>query len=455
MTNEFSKILYFNLSHKHLHLREFAYERSVGEVGMSFVTKMKCARCGTEYSLDEKVCMCLNKDDGRLDIYYDYSTLGQKVSKKMLIRRARERVPSVWKYSEFLPVRSKRNIVTLGEGGTPLLKADNLAREVGLEHLYLKDETRNPTGSFKDRSMTVGVSKAREFGAKTVATASSGNAAASLAAYSAKAGLSCFTFVLDFAPLAKIAQIHLYGAQVVKVRAFEEGKDPTVQMLRIVVEKYGWYPCPSFGPFNPYQVEGPKTISYEIADQLNWNSPDWIIIPVGSACLFTGIWKGFADFHNLGFVDSVPKLAAIQSTGCAPLVRAFKEGRKAFEIEPWNQPHTIAGGLADVLPWDGDAALVALKKGGTAEAVSDKDILKAQRMLASTEGIFAEPSGVTSLAGVIKLVNRGIIEKDEKVVVLITGSGLKDPNVIMKTLKEVPTIKPNIEEFEQTLIKRT
>jgi threonine synthase len=406
---------------------------------------MKCAQCGNEYPPDEKICMCLSKDDGRLDIYYNYSALAARVNKKMLSKRA----PSVWKYHEFLPVKSKRNIVTLGEGGTPLLKASNLARDMGLRNLYLKDETRNPTGSFKDRSMTVGVSKALEFNIKTVATASSGNAAASLAAYSAKAGLKCFAFVLEFASFAKIAQIRLYGADVVKVRTVEEGKDPTVQMLRMAVEKYGWYPCPSYGPFNPYQVEGPKTMSYEIIEQLNWSLPDWIIVPVGSACLLTGVWKGLTDFHKIGFIDSMPRLAAIQPTGCAPLVRAFKEGKKSFETKPWKRPNTIAGGLADFLPWDRDAALVALRNRGTAEAVSDEEILKAQRLLASTEGIFAEPSGVASLAGLIRLLDEGVVGKDETVVVLITGSGLKNPEAVMKTFKEVSTIKPSIEELEK------
>jgi threonine synthase len=406
---------------------------------------MKCAQCGNEYQPDEKVCMCPSKDDGRLDIYYNYPALAASVNKKMLSKRA----PSVWKYHEFLPVKSKRYVATLGEGGTPLLKASNLAREMGLRNLYLKDETRNPTGSFKDRSMTVGVSKALEFGTKTVATASSGNAAASLAAYSAKAGLKCFAFVLEFASFAKIAQIRLYGADVVKVRTIEEGKDPTVQMLRMAVEKYGWYPCPSYGPFNPYQVEGPKTMSYEIIEQLNWSLPDWVIVPVGSACLLTGIWKGFTDFQKIGLVDSMPRLAAIQPAGCAPLVRAFKEGKKPFEIEPWKRPNTIAGGLADLLPWDRDAALVALRNGGTGEAVSDEEILKAQRLLASTEGIFAEPSGVASLAGLIRVLDEGAVGKDETVVVLITGSGLKNPEAVKKTFKEASTVKPSIEELEK------
>jgi len=415
---------------------------------LSFVTKLKCARCGREHPPETRICMCPSKDDGRLDIYYDYTTLTEKVTKKTLAGR----LPGVWKYRELLPIQDKRSIVTLGEGGTPLIKAVSLAKKIGLKNLFLKDETRNPTGSFKDRSMTVGASKALEFDARVVAIASSGNAAASLAAYSAKAGLKCYAFVLESAPIAKIAQIRLYGAEVVMVKEVEKGVDPTVQMLRMVVERYGWYPCPSFGPFNPYQVEGSKTLSFEITEQLNWNTPDWVVIPVGSACLFTGVWKGFRDYCNLGLIDTIPKLAAVQATGCAPLVRAFRQGKDSFEIEPWEHPDTVAGGLADVYPWDGDAALSALKDtGGSAEAVSDQAILEAQKLLASTEGIFAEPSGVASLAGLIGLVDEGVVDADERVVVLITGSGLKDPQVVVRRFKEVPIIKPSIEEFEKSI----
>jgi threonine synthase len=415
---------------------------------MAFVTRMRCSACGRDYSPDEKVYMCLKKDGGRLDLDYDYSAIAEKVSKKNLAERA----PFLWKYFEFLPLKSEKNAVTLNEGGSPLLKAESLGEKIGLRNLYLKDETRNPTGSFKDRSMTVGVSKAVEFGVRTVATASSGNAAASLAAYSAKAGLKCFAFVLESASTAKIAQIRLHGTRVVKVKPAEEGKDPTVQMLQKVIEEYGWYPCPSFGPFNPYQVEGPKTISYEIAEQLGWKLPDWIIIPVGSACLFAGVWKGFRDFKEIGFIDFMPKLAAIQSTGCAPLVKAFREKKSLRELEPWKNPRTVAGGLADVFPWDADVALNVLKKSGTAEEVPDEDILKAQKLLASLEGVFAEPSGVASLAGLIKLAEKGVIEKDETVVALITGSGLKDPEATMKMEGEVPTIKPDIEEFKRKIL---
>jgi len=392
--------------------------------------------------------MCLNKDMNRLDIFYDYSALTEKLSKRILSGRS----PGVWKYFELLPVRNKKNIVDLEAGGTPLIRSVAIAEKLGLKKLYLKDETRNPTGSFKDRSMTVGVSKAVEFGVATTTIASSGNAAAALAAHSAKAGLKCYAFVLASAPDIKLGQIRLYGANVVRVKAEEEGRDPTVKMLLMAVEKYGWYPCPSFGPFNPYQVEGPKTMAYEIVEQLDWTAPDWVLVPTGSGCLLAGIWKGFKDYRSLDLCGSSPRLVAIQPEGCGPLARAFKQNQPPFEIEPWGYPNTIAGGLSDVFPWDGDSALTAMREtGGTAETVSDTEILEAQRLLASTEGIFAEPTGVASLAGLIKLVNKGLIKKTESVVVLITGNGLKDPNAVTSQFKQFPTISPNLESFEASV----
>jgi threonine synthase len=415
---------------------------------MAFVTKLKCARCGREYSLDAKLCMCPQEDSGRLDVYYDYSALAEATDKDTLSKR----IPNVWKYYEFLPIRDKRAIVDLGSGNTPLLKADRLASKIGLKTLYIKDETHNPTGSFKDRSMTVGVSKAVEFGYRVTATASSGNAAAALAAHSAKAGLGCYAFVLCSAPDIKLSQIGLYGAIVTRVQSMVEGKDPTVQMLRSAVKEYGWYPCPSFGPFNPYQVEGPKTMTYEIVEQLNWNTPDWIFIPTGSGCLAAGIWKGLNDYTSLDFIHSSSRLAIIQSEGCAPLVRAFKSRADPFNIKPWENPNTIAGGLADVYPWDGDAALAALREtNGLAEEVSDRDILQAQRVLASNEGIFAEPTGVASLAGLIRLIEEGVVKRDESVVVLVTGSGFKDPNSARLQSTEVPIIKPDLIDFQKLL----
>lgn len=412
---------------------------------LSFITKMRCAKCGREYSADKNILMCLNKDGGRLDISYDYSKVAEKISKRDLAKR----FGGVWKYRELLPVFHEENMVNMEVGNTPLLRSEKLSNIIGLKRLYLKDETRSLTGSFKDRSMTVGVSKAVEIGATETVTASSGNAAAALAAHSAKAGLRCHAFVPELAPDIKLNQIQMYGAEVVRVKAVEEGKDPTVLMLLMTVEKYGWYPCPSFGPFNPYQVEGPKTMVYEIIEQLSWNAPDWIIAPTGSGCLILGLWKGLKDFLGLGIIDSSSKLVAIQSDGCAPLVRAFKQQKDPFAIEPWTHPDTIAGGLMDVFPWDGDGALSAMRETcGIAESVSDKEILESQKLLASEEGIFAEPTGVASLAGLTKLVNQGVIKRDESVVVLITGSGLKDPGALSRQSSRVPTILPNFEAYE-------
>ena len=415
---------------------------------MSFVTHLKCAKCGTEYSLDDKLTLCPKKDDGRLDIYYDYEAISKKLNKKTL----QQRNLGLWNYKELLPVKDERKIVTLGEGRTPLILSKRLAGKWGTKNLYLKDETRSPTGSFKDRAMTVGVSKALEYDIKTVATASSGNAAAALAAYSARAGLDCYAFVLDIAPIEKIAQLLLLGAKVLAVKGLEKGEDPTVKMLRMVVEKYGWYPCPSFGPFNPYQVEGPKTISYEIIEQMDWKVPDWVLVSTGASCLLTGIYKGFKDFQTLGFIDNIPKLVAVQAEGNAPLVRAYQQNKGPFEIQAWEHPNTVAGGLSDPFPWDGDIGLKAIREsGGTAISVPDKEILEAQKILASHEGVFAEPSGVTSLAGCKKLLDDGIIRKDDVVVVPITGTGLKDPGTVLKMFRGAPKIEANIKEFEKAV----
>jgi len=415
---------------------------------MAYVTHLRCSRCGSEYRLEDGKVICDRDDLGRLDIYYDYEAISRTLTKEALEKRR----GGVWRYFELLPVSRRSSIVSLGEGGTPMIRSERLSRHLGLKNLYLKDETRNPTASFKDRSMTVGVSKAVELGVKKTCTASSGNAAAALAAYSAKAGLECYAFVLEEASIGKISQLQLYGAKVFRVRRVEEGVDPTVQLLRLVVKNYGWYPCPSFGPFNPYQVEGPKTISYEIVEQLGWRIPDWILIPTGSSCLLAGIWKGLRDYYELGWIDHLPRLAAIQSTGNAPFVRAFKEGMDPMNIEPWRNPRTVASGLMDPYPWDGDAGLIALKEtDGVAEAVPDDLILEAQKLLASMEGVFAEPSGAAGLAGAMKLLEDGVIDPSDEVVVLVTGSGLKDPDIVKSMFAEPPMIGPSLEEFRRML----
>jgi threonine synthase len=386
------------------------------------------------------------EDEGRLDIEYDYDSIATKISREVLeLRRG-----GLWKYHELLPIENEGNIITLGEVQTPLIRCKNLGKILGMRSLYLKDETKNPTASFKDRPMTVGVSKAVELGFDTTASASSGNAAAALAAYSARAGLACYTFVPEMASHGKIAQLTMFGANVVRLRGLESGVDPTVTMLRLVCKRFGWYPCPSFALFNPYQAEGPKTMSYEIAEQLGWTTPDWVFAGVGSGALLAGNWKGYEELKRLRFVKSHPRMVAVQSTGCAPVVRAFKEKMDPHKIVPWEHPDSVATGLMDPLPWDGDAALQALHdSSGTVAEVTNEEILDAQRTLAKTEGIFAEPSGVAVLAGLKTLRNQGMIAGDDCIVLEITGSGLKDLNVIGSV--DAPLIDPDIGALQRVL----
>jgi threonine synthase len=379
-------------------------------------------------------------------VEYDYASMATRISREVFDNRR----GGLWKYRELLPIENEENIVSLGEVQTPLIHCKNLGKILGLRNLYVKDETKSPTASFKDRPMSVGVSKAVELGFDTTASASSGNAAAALAAYSAKAGLVCYTFVPEMAGPGKIAQLNMFGAHVVRLRGLESGVDPTVTMLRLVCKRFGWYPCPSFALFNPYQAEGPKTMSYEIVEQLGWTTPDWVFAGVGSGALLAGNWKGYRELRQLGFVGNSPRMVAVQSTGCAPVVRAFEEKMDPHRIVPWEHPDSVATGLMDPLPWDGDAAIEALRgSSGTAVKVTNEEILDAQRTLAKTEGIFAEPSGVAVLAGLRKLKDRGTIASDDCVVLEITGSGLKDLNVIGSA--EAPLIDPNIEALQRVL----
>lgn len=416
---------------------------------MSYVTHLHCAKCGTNYPTDAKNYSCKTPNcGGRLDVEYDYARMQEVLSRQALEARPL----GVWTYLELLPVANRANIVSLGEGGTPLLKSNRLAKALKLRHLYIKDETRNPTWSFKDRPMTVGVSKAKEHGATTMASASSGNAAAALAAYCARAGLACYTFVPDMAPMGKIAQLVLYGAHVVRLRGLHKGDDPTVQLLRQACAAYGWTPCPSFGPFNPYQAEGPKTLGYEIIQQLNWQVPDVVYVQVGAGGLLAGQWRGFTEFTTLDLVEERPRVVAVQSTGCAPLVRAYESGESPFKITPWQAPHSVAEGLCDPFPWDGDAALTAVRDShGTAIAVEDDLILRAQTLLAKYEGIFAEPTGVTGLAGLLQQLEAGSQDPSETIVIEATGGGLKDQDTVIQSIKPPPVIEPDLQQLRAAL----
>jgi threonine synthase len=373
--------------------------------------------------------MCRKKDLGRLDVVYDYDGVSERFDRKSLASRESR---DIWRYQELLPV-SSGFAVKLGEGGTPLIHARRLGEKLGMKHLNLKDDTRNPTASFKDRAMAVGSAKAVELKKRDVATASSGNAAASLAAYSAGAGMRCHAFVPPDASAGKIAQLLLYGASITRCAQVKKGEDATVQAMLEAVDRFGYYPCPSFGPFNPYQVEGPKTIVYELYEQRDWEGLDAILVPTGSGCLLAGIWKGLRDLRELDLIRAYPRIVAVQPAGNQALVRAIRKGASFDKIIPEPYPASIAGGLLDPYPWDGDAAMTGVREThGGGVSVTDRDILRSVRELAGYEGIFAEPSGAAGLAGLEKLLSEGAISKDERVVVLVTGSGLKEPDRVIE-----------------------
>ncbi|MCS7132007.1 MAG: pyridoxal-phosphate dependent enzyme, partial [Hadesarchaea archaeon] len=230
--------------------------------------------------------------------------------------------------------------------------------------------------------------------------------------------------------------------------------DPAYKLMQIAWKRYGWHPIPSCGAFNPYQPEGSKTMSYEILEQLGWRVPDWVLIPTGAGTLLSGNAKGYFEFEQLGLIDRVPRLVAVQADGCAPLVKGFREGTPPYEIQTWPKPRTIAGGLVDPYPWDADTAIPAIKRsGGSAETVTDEEILEAGRLLAKLEGIFAEPSGAAGLAGLRKMLDSGIIDPSDLVVVEVTGSGLKDVKAAARIVSRVPTIKPELGQLQKLLDK--
>lgn len=402
----------------------------------------KCAKCGKEY--DEDNVPPNDGCGGRIDIIHNLEAIKEILTRDLLEKRR----GGIWKYFELMPLRDCRNIITLGEGNTALVKSLRLASIIGVSNLFLKLETANPSGSFKDRPICVGVSRAKEDGATTVSAASSGNAAAAMSTYAARAGLRAVVFVPENAPAGKLIHLRTLGAKVFRVKKLEAGVDPTTTILHLACDELGWTPTPSFGPFNGFQFEGTKSLGYELAEQMSWNPPDWILFPTGSGGLMAGTMKGLWEFREMGLIDELPRPVVVQPEGCAPIVRAFHEKQNPLEIIPWGSNETVAGGLADPFPWDGDAALKYLDiANGKAVAVSDESIEKHLMLLGKHEGVFAEPSGVAAMAGLEELLGAGIIDKTDHVVVPITGSGFKDLATPDRLTSKVSVISPILSEL--------
>lgn len=401
-----------------------------------YVTGLKCRNCGKEYPI-EPVSIC-EECFGPLEVEYDFDRIGEAISKGGIEKGPK----SIWRYKALLPVGER--VVDLNPGYTPLHRAENLARELGMEELYIKNDSVNPTFSFKDRVVSVSVSKALDFGFDTVGCASTGNLASSVAAHAAKAGLKCYIFIPANLNLGKIIQTLAYNPHLIKV---EGNYDDVNRLCTEVAGYYNW----AFVNINlrPYYSEGSKTLGYEVLEQLGWEAPERIVVPVGSGSLLTKIYKGYKEFERLGLVEEVhTKVTAAQAEGCSPVTTAFRTGA---EIKPV-KPDTIEKSLAIGNPADGYYAVRVLKEtGGTAGAVTDPEIIEGIKLLARTEGVFTETAGGVVVGTLKKLVEAGEIERDEKTVIYITGNGLKTQDVLLGHVPEPVKIKPDLKEVEKLL----
>ncbi|MFH0849260.1 MAG: threonine synthase [archaeon] len=380
-----------------------------------YATNLKCTVCGAKHQTSDKILVC-TKCGKLLDVEFDLEEIRRSFSKESL----KERVRSLWRYRELLPIDKDDCIVSLGEGVTSLRKIPRYGGLVGYDNLFVKVDYLNPTGSFKDRGTTVNVSKLKELGVTSVMDDSSGNAGLSLAAYCASAGMECILFVPGSAPSEKLVQAQLYGA---KIRTVPGSRSDAAKAAEDTWKDSSiFYASHNLGPFF---LEGMKTFACELAEDLNWQVPDHIIFPVGGGSLLRGTWKGFDQLMKLGMINRVPSLHCVQSEACMPIVTAFEKGKS--ETEPAAEGETIAGGIRISNPARGAQVLDTLRRtGGKAVAVSDDAVMKHQRLLASKEGMFAEPTTCAALAGLDKLREMNAVEKGESVIVALTGFGLKD-----------------------------
>jgi len=404
----------------------------------NFAKKFKCIKCGSEYKIEPNIYNC-PKCKGNLDIEYEYDAISRVLSKEVLRKRDDF---SIFRYKEFFPAKfdiEKYNKLNIG--WTPLYRSEILGEVIGYKNFYIKDDTKNPSASFKDRASIMAIIDAIESGKDLIIGASTGNAASSLACLSASLGIKNLIFIPQTAPKAKVAQLLIFGANLVMVKG---NYDNAFELSLKVTGKYGFYNRNT--GFNPFTREGKKTVSYEIVEQLNWEVPDYVFVPVGDGNIISGVWKGFKDLYNANLITNLPKIIGVQSELSSAVSDAIIERREIKAVKAT----TIADSISVDFPRDGDAAVKAIvESNGFPIKVKDEDILKAQSLLAKYRGIFAEPAGATSLAGLIKALNNNLIEKSKISVILVTGSGLKDIDSVLKNLKEPEKIEPSIEEFDK------
>lgn len=399
--------------------------------------KVVCWDCGVDVE-DPYVNVC-PKCGGLLTVKMNLEPV-----KEMKPQDLRKEPIGVWRYHPFMPV-DPRNKVSIQEGGTPLYRTDRLAEDIGISQLHVKFEGLNPTGSFKDRGMTIGVSHAKELGAKVVGCASTGNTSASLAAYAAKADMKCAVFLPSGKVAAgKLAQALFYGAKVLSI---DGNFDDALDLARKMADARKLYLLNSI---NPYRPEGQKSVLFEIMDQLEYDIPDRIILPVGNAANIWAVYKAIQELKEVGWIDKVPMLTGIQASGSAPVAKAFSEKKNDFI--PEENPETVATAIRIGNPVSGRKALHAIyDTGGFSTTVTDEEIIAAQQLLGKKEGVCVEPASAASVAGLKKLIAMGVVDRSEKVVCICTGNGLKDPDTIIQNSPSPIACKNSVEDVERIL----
>jgi threonine synthase len=403
---------------------------------MSYITNLKCRECGQEYPISPlHVCeTCF----GPLEVTYDYARIRAAISRAIIEKRPH----NLWRYRELLPVESEPDIGP-NSGFTPLLHAKRLGAELGLKNLYVKDDTVNhPTLSYKDRVVAVAITKAREFGFTTVSCASTGNLATAVAAHAARAGLECIIFMPEGVESGKIVGSTIYGARVVTIRG---NYDDVNRLCSEIADKYGW----AFVNINlrPFYTEGAKTFGFEVAEQLGWRTPDHIVVPTAGGTILPKVAKAFKEFKEVGLIKNADfKIHSAQAAGSAPVIHALHKG---VDLITPVKPDTIAKSIAIGNPADGYYVLKAVREsGGWGDTATDPEIIDAIKLLARTEGIFAEPAGGTTLAVTLKLVNQGRIKPDETVVVSITGNGYKTLEAVASAIEQPSIIDARLKDFD-------
>lgn len=411
---------------------------------MSKITKLKCVNCGREYEASEVQYTCFDCGiGGILDVVLDYESIRKEMTPGYFKKNSHF---SLWRYLPAIPIDDPKGIQPLQVGWTPLYETGKLLKETGLKSLFLKDDSRNPTASLKDRASAVGVAKAIELGKNVICAASTGNAASSLSGFAASAGIETYIFVPETAPEAKVTQLLIYGSNVFLVKG---SYDEAVELCFEAADEFGWYnrSC----AINPYLLEGKKTVAYEICEQLGWKAPDIVTVAVGDGCTIGGVWKGFKECYLFGLIPSLPKIVGIQAINSNPVSRAFQKKTYSFE---YRKPQTIADSISVGIPRNGIKALNAVNESnGMMVDVSDDEILNAMKILAQKTGVFGEPAGVTSFAGIMKMNELGMLSGSEKVVSIVSGSGLKDIKSAARAAGKAAVVDPEIDEVKKVIFK--